>query len=318
MPKNWDITLRKLVRAQPQAFLKFVLSDAQFVRQLPDKHGDIQLEMDGLFLAEEGSENVLVNVELQAYYDPKMAERLLRYNVLLRTEYNVPVRSFAIHLLDDTELPASPLIWTVPGKEKVLEFDYDVIELSRIMPEDILSFGLRGLYPLLPLTKGGARREVVERMFGELGETGRTDLELVGFTLASYVFARLNIDEEDWLIRRFHKMHDFLHDSPIYQLILQEGREEGIQQARQQAIQEGIEQGIQQGLAQGQRQALRDAIIAITLERFPDLIDLAERKTERVQRSIILQQIVLKLSVVKTAEEARQYLLKINENVENR
>ncbi len=37
-----------------------------------------------------------------------------------------------------------------------------------------------------------------------------------------------------------------------------------------------------------------------------------------IRRSIILQQIVLKLSVVKTAEEARQYLLKINEHVENR
>lgn len=305
MTKNWDVTLRKLVRAQPQAFLKFVLSDAQFVRQLPDKHGDIQLEVDALFLAEESNKNVLVNVELQTYYDPKMAERLLRYNVFLRTEYDMPVRSFVIHLLDDTPLLRAPLIWIVPDDEKVLEFHYGVIELSQLTPEDILDSGLKGLLPLLPLTKGGARREVVEYMFGELGETGKTDLELIGFTLASYAFTRLEEGEQDWLKWRFYQMHDILRDSPIYQLILQEGREEGVQ--------EGLQQGLQQGLAEGQRRAMRDAIISIVEERFPSLLDLAERKSEQIRPISTLQRVVLKLSIAQTAEEVREYLLRFND-----
>ncbi len=32
MPKHWDTTLRKLVRAHPRAFLKFVQPQARFIR----------------------------------------------------------------------------------------------------------------------------------------------------------------------------------------------------------------------------------------------------------------------------------------------
>lgn len=305
MTKHWDTTLRKLVRAQPQAFLKLVLPEAHFIRQLPDKLGDIQLEVDVLILAMYEGKEALVNIELQTYYDPKIAERLLRYNVLLTTEYNLPVDSFVIHLLDDTELPRSPLHWTIHGKKKVIDFYYETIELSQMAWEEIYRTGLQGLYPLISLTRDGMQREVVERMFGELGETGKTDLELIAFTLASYKFAKLGLDEQDWLIRRFHKMHDFLVDSPIYQLILQEGQEKGMQQ--------GLQQGIQQGQTLGQRRALEDAIIAITLERFPKLIDLATRKAERIQHPTILQQVLLKISLAPTIEEAREYLLRIDD-----
>jgi predicted transposase YdaD len=219
----------------------------------------------------------------------------------LTTEYNLPVDSFVIHLLDDTELPRSPLHWTIHDKKKVIDFYYETIELSRLTWEDLFSIGLIGLYPLISLTKDGTQRAVVERMFGELGETGKTDLELIAFTLASYKFAKLDVDEQDWLIRSFYKMHDFLVESPIYQLILQEGR------------QEGRDEALQQGQMLGQRRALEDAIIAITLERFPKLIDLATRKAEHIQHPTILQQVLLKISLVPTIEEAREYLLRIDD-----
>jgi hypothetical protein len=151
----------------------------------------------------------------------------IRYNVFIRTEYHILVISIVIHLLDDGEIAISPLIWTVPDEQKVLEFHYQVIELSKLTPEDIIATGLIGLYPLIPLTRGGTRHEVVEKMFSILGETGKTELELVGFTLASFAFTRLDEIEQDWLTRRFHKMHDILYNTPIYQLILKEGEEKG-------------------------------------------------------------------------------------------
>jgi hypothetical protein len=121
-----------------------------------------------------------------------------------------------IYLLSDGDVPKSPLIWAIPNGQEVLQFHFESIEVGELTPEDILPTNQVGLFPLLPLTKDGASREGVERMFRELGGTGKTELELIGFTLASLVFSRENKADQDWLIRRFHEMHDILRKTPIY------------------------------------------------------------------------------------------------------
>ncbi len=290
--------MRKLIRANPQSFLKWMLPKAAFKQQLPDKLGDIQLEVDALILAEMDGEDMLVNIEIQTYHDPTMAERLLRYNVFIRTEYRLPVLSCVIHLLDDQELPKSPLTWSVPHGQEVLQFHYESAELAYLAPEDILQTGLVGLYPLLTLTRGGTRRNIVEKMFSEIGETGKTDLEVVGFTLASFAFTRLAEEEQDWLIRRFHKMHDILRDTPIYQLILKEGREEGREE----------------GLEQGKLEVLRQTLVTIMEIRFPKLVRLAKKETSVIDDPDLLKALVVKMSIARDAVEAKQFLLELNED----
>lgn len=299
MAKHWDSTFRKLIRTDPQAFLKWVLPEATLIKQLPDKLSDVLIEVDALIHARlDNNEEVMVNLEIQTYNDPKMAERLLRYNVLIRTEYDIPVMSIVIHLLDDGEIAISPLIWTVPNEQKVLEFHYQSIELSKLTPEDILATGLIGLYPLLPLTKGGTKHEVVEEMFSILGETGKTDLELIGFTLASFAFTRLDEVEQDWLIRRFHEMHDILHDTPIYQLILKEGREEGLEE----------------GLLTGRLEALRQTLVNVVQVRYPKLVKLAKAQAAMADDPDMLNALIVKMIVTQSASEAKQYLLDFDED----
>jgi predicted transposase YdaD len=92
-------------------------------------------------------------------------------------------------------------------------------------------------------------------------------------------------------------MHDILHDTPIYQLILQEGHDEGKQE----------------GMIQGQRQALQEAIFAVALERFPRLVKLTEKRATNIQHPAILQHLLLKLSTVESEEEAKRYLSEIEE-----
>jgi hypothetical protein len=58
-----------------------------------------------------GGEDMLVHLEFQIYGDPGMAERLLRYNILARSEHKLPVLSCVIYLLDDGEVLSPPLIW---------------------------------------------------------------------------------------------------------------------------------------------------------------------------------------------------------------
>src|SRR5215470_15208977 len=232
---------------------------------------------------------MLLHLEFQTYHDPNMAERLLRYNVLARSEHKLPVLSCVIYLLKDGAVSPSPLSWVLPTEQEVLRFHFQSIELGALSPEDLLRIGQAGLLPLLPLTKGGARREVVEEMFNGLLSSKKIELVPIGYTLASLAFSRENRVDQDWLLRRFHEMHDILRETPIYQEILKEGRE------------------------RGQLEALRQAIVDIVVERFPKLVRLAKKQVAAIEDPELLRHVLVKVSVAQTAEEAKQQLLALNE-----
>ena len=217
-----------------------------------------------------------------------MAERLLCYNVLARSEHKLPVLSCVIYLLKDGEALPSPLSWKLPDGQEVLQFHYQSVELAALSPEDLLQSGQSGLLPLLPLTKGGEQREIVESMFSGRLSAKKIELVPIGYTLASLAFSRENRAEQDWLLRRFHEMHDILRETPIYQEILKEGREEGLE-------------------------ALRQAILDVVTQRFPKLTRLAKKQVVVVEDPELLRHVLVKVSVAHTAEEAKQQLLALNE-----
>lgn len=196
------------MRANPQAFVSWILGDAQFIGELPEKLKTWNLEVDALLRTAVKSQQMLLHIEFQTYNDLEMAERLLRYNVLARSEYKLPVVSRVIYLLRDGKVPASQLIWDSPIGRDVIHFFFESIELGELSPDDLLAMEQPELLPLLPLTKGGAKKEVTEQMFARLQVGEQTDLLAIGSTLASLVFSREILQEG-------------------YQEGRQEGREEG-------------------------------------------------------------------------------------------
>src|SRR5436309_3163926 len=141
-------------------------------------------------------------------------------------------------------------------------------------PEDILRTEQPALYTLLPLTKGRTGREKVEMMFGKLGGTGKTDLELIGFTIASLAFRKESQADQQWLIRRFRAMHDILRETPIYQEILKEGREEVIEE-------------------------LRQTVVDVVQKRFPNIVRLAKNLVTFVEDTTTLRHLIVEVSVAK-------------------
>jgi predicted transposase/invertase (TIGR01784 family) len=301
MAKPWDDSLKKLVQADPQAFVSWFVPGASFIGARPQELKHWTLEVDALLEVKVGGEDMLLHLEFQTYNDPDMAERLLRYNVLTRSEHKLPVLSCVIYLLDEGEMLSSPLIWIVPNGQEVLRFHYQSIALGVLSPEDLLRTGQTGLLPLLPLTKRGARREIVESMFNGLLAAKKPELVSIGYTLASLAFSRENAEDQDWLLRRFHEMHDILRETPIYQEILKEGREEG------------LEEGLEQGLQRGQLEALSQAVIDVVVERFPKLVRLAKKQVAAVEDPDLLRHVLVKVSIAQSLEEARQLLLAVDE-----
>jgi hypothetical protein len=180
------------------------------------------MEVDGLMEVEVEGASAIYRFEFQIYYDGQMAERLLRYNIEIWGTYGLPVYSFVIHLLGDGEIAASPLCLMMPDGQEIVTFRYGTIEISQLEPEDIMRTGKTFLQAFLPLTRGGAKREVVEQMSQALHRTGNVDLELVGLAFASLAF-RKEPEDLDWLLRSFSHMHNILEDTPLFQEIINGG-----------------------------------------------------------------------------------------------
>ena len=309
---KWENSMRKLVHANPQAFIDLMLQGSQQrVRftgnQRPEKLKNWQLEVDKLLGIEVDGQEALIHFEIETYYDSEMPERLLRYNVLARSELKRPVFSCVVHLLSDGKMKPPPLHWTEPIEGDVLKFHYRVIEVGDFLAEDILRRDEVALLTLLPLTKGGATRENVEIMLGELNTKEHEDLALAGFTLALAMFDRSTAESglanREWLIERYNSMysmlHDLLHVDPMYQAIVQEGWQKGRQEGRQEERQERLRD-------------LQQAALKIIRANFPQLEQVAEPRISALGDLQRLQQLVDALIFARSEKDVRQAFLVCN------
>ena len=145
------------------------------------------------------------------------------------------------------------------------------------------------------------KREVVEDMFARLHGERNRHLATMGFLFAGLAFRRSRRkSDQEWLERRFSHMHDILRESPVYQWILDEGREEG----REEGIQQGREEGIQQGMQQ--------AVINMVVARFPKLEPLARARITTVSNLERLQHLIIDLSIAHSQEEMERVLLSLD------
>lgn len=282
MPKPYDDAMKKLVGGNPQDFLSWVLREAIYTRRLPYELHPESIYADGLIEAIVDDERILAHFEFQSSYDLRIGERLLEYNVLASRQYDyVTVYSYVIYLKDCGNVPQSPFIRQSRTGKEIVRFDYEIIELHKITALELIETDLVGLSALLPLTKDGARREVIEDMIRILVAAEQTQSLWIGYALAAKVMKH----DLYWLRRRFAMLGDFLRDSPVYQEVLEEGAEKGRIEA--------------------QRQILLD----IVFERFPEIMHLARQQATAVHDPEILHRLTVKMSTVQNPEEAAQYLL---------
>jgi hypothetical protein len=332
---TWEHCMRKLVRAKPQVFVDLMVEQLEVERQVryieeyprSEKLTDSSFEVDTLLdVVVDEQEPSLIHFEWQAYYASAMLERLLRYSVLVRCELDSAVLSCVWHMLSDTRIKPSPLLWTEPITGKVVEYRYVVIEMGDFVAEDLFSRGEVVLLPFVPLAKGGATRASVQRMLEALSGEGCEELAYVGFTLGPFreqvdqdpitgsaqrmitlfvegplarsVFTKAH-NEADyaWLIERYGTMnsmiHDLLDEDPVYLSI----KEKGLQEGRQ----EGRQQGLQQ------------AAITLVVASFPDLEALATAKISAIGDVERLRQLVIALNHAKTRKQIERVLLSLGE-----
>lgn len=117
-------------------------------------------------------------------------------------------------------------------------------------------------------------------------------------------------------------MDDVLRETPVYQEMTRWAREEGLQEGIREGILEGIregrregrQEGLEEGRLEGRLEGLQQALLIILTERFPKLIRLAKKQMAVIEEPEILQLLIVKMSVAQSPEEAKQYLLEIDED----
>ncbi len=287
MPKPWDDTMKRLIRAHPQHFVSWVLKGAIFKAALSIELKNWTREADFLLDVIQNDQQMLMHMEFQSSEDEDMAQRLLEYNVLATREHGRPVLSCVIYLRKDSKIAESPLIWELPNGQKVLYFHFIVIKLWDITADELIQTNLTGLLPLVPLTKDGGQYEVIDEVATKLAAAKEYNLLEYARRFASLVFKEGS--DHEWLNRRFAVYKDILEDSWVVQEQRREGELRGLHLAVQDVIQ----------------------------ARFPEILPFVKKQMEGIEDTEILRRLNVKMSTAQTAEEALQYLFTVGNEKNN-
>src|SRR6266436_8426519 len=162
--------------------------------------------------------------------------------------------------------------------------------------------GWAGLLPLVTLTKGGKRPEVVKEMIETLASAGEMDLLALARLIGGLAFKKQ--DEQEWFKRRFSMFQDILRESWVYQEIGQEFLAEGLEKGLERGLERGLKKGREEGKLEGQRQVL----MSYVQMRFAELSELTKQQLEGIKDPEVLEAVTLKLFAAQTVEEARKFL----------
>jgi predicted transposase YdaD len=288
MATLWDTVCKVFARSYPYALFRLFNIAGTFVQARATELKDINRNVDNLLEVVSSGQHMLLHIEFQSSKDATMAERLLEYNVLIRRQQNLPVLSCVLYLSPGGTVPISPLRWNVPGEPEVLTFHFKSIQVSQLLPQELIGLDSVELLTLLPLTDGGKRQEMIDYMLQTLRQHGDRELEVIGFAFATLV-VRNDTTTTSWLKERFDTMEDDFGDIPLFQ---------GIK-----------DKAFNAGEQRGEVNASRRVIISIVEQGFPNLLTLAQQQIEMIEDPRTLQSVVVNLALASTEEQARQALL---------
>jgi len=287
---RWDRTMKQLFGIKPQDFVSWLVPEAELIHELPEDLHSRDIETDKLCRIRLNGQELLLHIEFQRRSELKMAWRVWEYNVLVTLAYELPTLSFVIYLKKDSKIAESPVVWALSISQEIHRFHFQNIKLWEVDPDVLRHGGLVGLFPLLPLTQAGIRPEVVEEAIVRVQKDGGEAVpDLLSLT---YLLAELVCENDNdllWLDRRFAMLYDVLQESRAYQRIKQEG----------------------------ELQALHRTLLTVIQARFPGIVQLATKRTAEIHDPATLETLILNLSLAQTLEEARQYMLALDEEQES-
>lgn len=235
----------------------------------------------------------LLHLLFRQKYDDQGMHLMWASNISATCTHRCPVWSCVVYLTGEDRADRAHYGEVVTGHHVICRFDCSTVKLWEIPTEEFFRMGRRGLLPLLPLTREGRRRDVVERAIALLtpeGEEPAGELLSLLYGFASVAFAG---DDQCWLQRRFAMFYDMFSETPAFQEMAREGRRAGFRE------------GLQQGCVH-----LRQAAADLVAARFasPGLAEQVPHALEGVDDPHKLQRLVVALACATTPAEVRHLI----------
>jgi predicted transposase YdaD len=152
MAKRFDVTLKTLVHAHTADWLAFAgLPVGSAARVIDADLSTISSAADKVIRVE-ADEPYIAHLEFQSGQDSDLDRRMLLYNVLLRTKYELPVRSVALLLRPQADSrQITGRVHDADDATTHLDFRYRLIRLWQQPVESLLGGG-PGVLPLAPIS----------------------------------------------------------------------------------------------------------------------------------------------------------------------
>ncbi len=244
----------------------------------------------------------VAHIELETAPDSELPYRMLEYFAILYKHHRKPIIPVVIYPFQ-TRVPESPLR-IMDDEEEILIFHYHIIALWEYEAQEYLDKHRVGIYALLP-TMAGANYAILSKALDEMNEwyaeqPRRLTDHLLWFGTLLYRTTIVSVADKERLRKKMQDFESFLEQNPFVQKKKEEGIEIGIEQGREQGREEGREEGREKGVIEGEIKASQKAVVTIVEGRFPELVELAQRKVTNI---IKIDALALMIRMVSTAPD---------------
>ncbi len=215
---HYDIAFKTLLECAKEEFFEKILHEKVQkiigLRELPQETVSVRSSDFPVHVIDPEGKELIHLVEFQSEWKISKIWSMIQYKARFTEKYGLPVKSTMV-LLKENRNAVDYL------KDSEIEYKFSLIKVWELPAEEFLKN--QCLLPLIPLMRGGTELTIeAERLIYESEDEHRADHLTILTILAGMKDKSLSIE----LIKR---RRDIMIESPVYDLIIQEGIEKGIE-----------------------------------------------------------------------------------------
>ena len=252
MAQQYDRTMKRLTSVFTGDYVRFVLGTEVFraeaveIEEKDKELPSLSREVDFVCRVELDGESALLLIEFQTAWAADMPQRMAGYSWRLHERYGEGVYPVVVVLRPGGQLQGE---WRMSAWGRDVAWcRTEVRALWEVEAEEVVSQGLVGLYPLLPLMRWQASEPAVvlarsqDLILEQIeGREARADAYVALRVLSGMSYPMALVDQ---ILQR----RELMLESPVYEQIMEEGRQAGREQGREQGREEGLQAGLREGV----------------------------------------------------------------------
>ncbi|HGE71486.1 TPA: hypothetical protein ENX78_11655 [Candidatus Poribacteria bacterium] len=285
----YDVATKRIIDKSKESilhrFLGIKTSDILNILELPEETVNIRRSDYPLYVSLKDGQEFIVLIEIQTLFERSFILRLIDYTVRSMLRHNLEV--IPVVLLLTPSLQATGLY-----EDKRLSFKYEVVRFWEKDAENFLDE--ISLFPFIPLMNGGL--ELIDEIEKRVYENTQINIEEKADLLSAIVIFT-GLKNKYLAARLLERRKDIMIQSPIYEMIKEEGLREG------QMI------GIKEGSKETAKKLLFDTL-ELRFGKIPQRVEKSINKVTDIEKLTRLHHSAVKSETIKEFENEMKSILK--------